>query len=130
MVEHESVTVDSTDLPTVHGNRQLLGQVIENLLSNAIKYKHPDRDVHISVSAQRHGSRWAVAVADNGLGIEARFHDRIFEMFRRLHPAGEYEGTGIGLALCRKIVERHGGEIWVESEPDEGSTFIFTIASE
>ncbi len=130
MVEHDSITVDATDLPIVHGNPQLLGQVLENLVSNAIKYKHPDRDVHISVSAQRHGSRWAVAVADNGLGIEARFHDRIFEMFRRLHPAGEYEGTGIGLALCRKIVERHGGEIWVESEPDEGSTFIFTIASE
>lgn len=130
MVEHDSITIDSTDLPTVHGNPQLLGQVLENLLSNAIKYKHPDRDVHISVSGHRRGSKWAIAVADNGLGIDARFHDRIFEMFRRLHPVGEYEGTGIGLALCRKIVERHGGEIWVESKPEEGSAFTFTIADD
>ncbi|MCP5026753.1 MAG: hypothetical protein GY929_10770 [Actinomycetia bacterium] len=128
--DSEPISVEVGDLPTVSGNPQLLGQLLENLLSNAIKYRHPDRDLTITVSGHRQGSEWVINVADNGLGIDPRFHERIFEMFRRLHPPGEHEGTGIGLALCKKIVEHHGGEIWVESEPGEGSRFIFTIAGE
>jgi light-regulated signal transduction histidine kinase (bacteriophytochrome) len=115
-------------LPDIMGDHSQLVQLMQNLICNAILYrgKEPPR-VHIS--ATPNGSEWLFAVRDNGIGIDARHQQRIFEIFQRLHDQQEYPGTGIGLAVCRRIVHRHGGKIWVESEPDKGSTFYFSIAN-
>ncbi len=115
------------DLPVVRADAAQLEQVFMNLIGNAIKYRHPDRPPAIRIAAWRVGPMVQFAVQDNGIGIESEYHDRIFEMFRRLHTHDEYEGTGIGLAVVRKIVERHGGKVWVESIPGDGSTFFFTL---
>jgi light-regulated signal transduction histidine kinase (bacteriophytochrome) len=103
-----------------------IGQVFQNLISNAIKFRgnEPPR---IHISARQEGTEWIFAVRDNGIGMEQAFFDRIFIMFQRLHTRAEYPGTGIGLAACKKIIERHGGVIWVESEPGKGSTFYFRL---
>jgi len=107
-----------------------LEQVFVKLIGNAIKYHRPEVPPAITVSAERQGDWWEFSVADNGIGIEADYFDLIFEMFRRLHTKDEYEGTWIGLAIVKKIVERHGGTIRVESAPGEGSTFFFTLPDE
>ena len=98
-----------------------------NLIGNAIKYRSPERPPEIGISAEREGRCWRFAVEDNGIGIEEQYFDRIFVIFQRLHTREEYEGTGIGLAVVRKIVDLHSGRIWVESVPGEGSTFVFTL---
>lgn len=113
-------------LPEVFGDATQLTQLFQNLIGNAIKYRNEHRP-EIRVSATPDGSKWTFAVQDNGIGIEPQYSERIFQMFQRLHTRKEYSGTGIGLAVCRKIVERHGGKIWVESQPGQGSTFLFTI---
>ncbi|MFC7142741.1 MEDS domain-containing protein [Halosimplex aquaticum] len=118
------ITVD--DLPRVEGDASQLRQVFQNLLNNAIQYSGDDPPC-VDVEATRRGREWVVSVEDDGIGIDPDDHDRVFTVFDRLHSRVEYEGTGIGLALCERIVERHGGEIWVESEPGEGSTFSFTL---
>jgi light-regulated signal transduction histidine kinase (bacteriophytochrome) len=118
--------VDVGSLPTVHADPNQLEQVFQNLLSNAIKYRG-EEPPRIDIWAERDAGEWVVHVADNGIGMDPGHTDRIFEVFHRLHTHEEYPGTGIGLALCRKIIGRHGGDIWVESEPGEGSTFHFTI---
>jgi PAS domain S-box-containing protein len=120
-----SVTVGQ--LPTVLADPAQLEQVFVNLVGNAIKYRQPDTAPEIAISARRTDGWWEFAVADNSIGIEAEYFDRIFEMFRRLHTHDKYEGTGIGLAVVKRIVERHGGRIWVESTPGVGSTFFFTL---
>ncbi len=114
-------------LPTVTADQAQLEQVFANLLGNAIKYRSPERPLEIRISANRVGGMWEFAVQDNGIGIEAAYFDRIFEMFQRLHTHDQYEGTGIGLAVVKRIVERHGGRVRVESTPGEGSTFLFTL---
>jgi PAS domain S-box-containing protein len=115
-------------LPALMADEAQLAQVLQNLIGNAIKYRRPEDSPRVHVSARRVSSRfWQFSVRDNGIGIETQYHDRIFGVFQRLHSQGEYPGTGIGLAICRKIVERHGGRIWVESEPGHGSTFHFTL---
>jgi signal transduction histidine kinase len=111
----------------VQGDELQLQQLFQNLLSNAIKYRNPDEPPRVYVQAIQQGSHWEFAVRDNGIGIAPRHHDRIFQIFQRLHTRQESSGTGIGLAICRKIVERHGGRIWVDSELGEGSTFRFTL---
>uniref|UniRef100_A0A8A2VI00 histidine kinase n=1 Tax=Haloterrigena alkaliphila TaxID=2816475 RepID=A0A8A2VI00_9EURY len=118
------ITVDR--LPRVIGDENQLRQVFQNLLSNAIKFsgEEPPR---IQVSAERNGEEWIVSVADQGIGIDPDDHEQIFEVFEGLHGGEDYAGTGIGLAVCNRIIERHDGEIWVESEPGEGSTFSFTL---
>ncbi|CUW41481.1 Putative signal transduction histidine kinase [Magnetospirillum sp. XM-1] len=114
-------------LPAVTGSGGELVRLFQNLIANAVKYRHPDRPPAVAVWAERDASGWVCTVADNGIGIAPEYFDRIFDIFQRLHARTEYEGTGIGLALCRKIVEHHGGRIWVESEPGQGSRFRFTL---
>jgi signal transduction histidine kinase len=114
------------DLPTVHGDRTLLHQLLQNLVGNALKFRR-DAPVRVEVSAERDGDLWRFRVADDGIGIDAEYLERIFLIFQRLHERGKYPGTGIGLAVCKKVVEHHGGRIWVESTPGQGSTFIFTL---
>ncbi|HIH04489.1 MAG TPA: PAS domain S-box protein, partial [Methanoregulaceae archaeon] len=115
------------DLPTVWGDRGQLVQVFENLISNAIKFRRPDVPPEVTVSAVRDRWMWHVMVADNGIGIEGEYYDRIFVIFQRLHTRDVYQGTGIGLAIVKKIVERHGGRVWVDSVPGEGSVFHVTL---
>ena len=114
------------DLPMVHANHSQLVQLFQNLLGNALKYRG-EAAPQIDVSATLIGRMWDFAVRDNGIGIEAQYFQRVFSIFQRLHTRDEYPGTGIGLALCKKIVERAGGVIWIESEVGTGSTFHFTL---
>jgi signal transduction histidine kinase len=103
-----------------------LTQLFQNLIHNAIKFRR-EPPPQIEIWAEPEGGMWRISIRDNGIGIEKRYHDRIFQMFQRLHERGKYEGNGIGLATARKIVERHGGTIGVASTPGEGSTFFFTL---
>ena len=127
-IQERHAVVRSGTLPTVKGDPTQLMQVFQNLIGNAIKFCK-DRPPRVDVAAEHtsHGE-WLFSVHDNGIGIEPQCFERIFRIFQRLHTRVEYPGTGIGLAICKKIVERHGGRIWVESSPGEGSTFRFTIA--
>ena len=118
--------VNHEPLPAVLGDRIQLTQLFQNLISNAVKFNAADSP-QVTVSASRSGSMWEFAVADNGIGIDPAHFDRIFQVFQRLHTRDTYEGTGIGLSVCRKIVERHGGAIWPESAKGQGTTFRFTL---
>jgi PAS domain S-box-containing protein len=126
-LEEAGVALTSAGLPTVRADVGLLGQLLQNLIENAIKYRGDDPpEVHIS--ARPDGDEWVFIVSDNGIGIAPEHHERVFAMFQRLHPdESRFPGTGIGLATCRKIVQQHGGRIWVESQAGEGSTFYFTL---
>ncbi|HUF63217.1 MAG TPA: ATP-binding protein [Verrucomicrobiales bacterium] len=126
-LEESGAGVHHDPLPKVKGDPTQLVQLFQNLIGNAVKFRR-DRRPEIHLSAEKADRRhWMISIRDNGIGIEERHRDRIFQIFQRLHGREEYPGTGIGLAVCRKIVERHGGRIWVESEPDRGSTFRFTL---
>ena len=115
-------------LPTVLADESQLVQLFQNLVGNAVKYQGSEVPrVHVS-AAQNGGDRWMFSVKDNGLGIDSKYFERIFGMFQRLHKRDEFSGTGIGLAICKKIAERHGGRISVESQPGQGSTFRFALA--
>ncbi len=125
-LEQSDAIVTHDPLPTVlaHGNQ--LVQLFQNLISNAVKYRGAHRpEIHVAVDVQEEG--WRFAVRDNGIGFDPQFADRIFVIFQRLHTKAEYPGTGMGLAICKKIVEQHGGRIWVESQPGLGSVFYFSI---
>ena len=125
-VEENHALVTHDPLPTVVADRTQLTQLFQNLLSNAVKFRG-DAAPTIHVRAEGKEDEWLFSVRDNGIGIEPRLSDHIFGVFEHLHTRAEYPGTGIGLAICRKIVERHGGRIWVESEPGNGATFYFTM---
>jgi len=125
-VKSSNALVSVEPLPTVLGDATQLTQLFQNLVGNAIKYRN-ERRPEIRVAAKPNGNEWTFSVQDNGIGIEPQYSERIFQMFQRLHTRGEYSGTGIGLAICKKIVENHGGKIWVESQPGHGTTFLFTI---
>ena len=127
-IEESGAVVTHDPLPTVLGDATRLGQVVQNLIGNALKFRGP-APPRIHVSAQWEGKQWRFSVRDNGIGIDPAQAGRLFQVFRRLHTRKEYPGTGIGLAICKKIVERHGGQIWVESEAGKGSTFFFTLSA-
>jgi len=114
-------------LPTVMADAGQLSRVFQNLIGNSLKFMPPDRDPHVEVTAERDGDDWRFTVKDNGIGIAPQHLDRIFKMFQRLHSQDEFSGTGIGLAVCQRVVERHGGRIWAESTEGEGSVFSFTL---
>jgi PAS domain S-box-containing protein len=126
-IKEVKATIHTDDLPVIHGNDTMLVQLVQNLLSNAIKFKHNERDLEIKITVERRRTEWLFAIRDNGIGIDPKYSDRIFIIFQRLHSRSKYSGTGIGLALCKKVVERHQGRIWVASEPEVGSTFFFTL---
>ncbi|SFG05193.1 PAS domain S-box-containing protein [Halopelagius inordinatus] len=125
-VEESDAVVERENLPRVLGDEGQLRQVFQNLLSNAINYSG-DEPPHIDVSAERAGDVWRLSVRDEGIGIDSEDQERIFRVFERLHTRDEHPGTGLGLTLCQRIVERHGGDIWVDSTPGEGTTFSFTL---
>jgi light-regulated signal transduction histidine kinase (bacteriophytochrome) len=126
-VTESSATVAHDPLPVILGDVSQLGQVFQNLIGNAIKYRSDRRQPHIHVCAREQPAEWLFSVSDNGIGIEPQYFETIFGIFQQLHSREKYGGTGVGLAICRRIVERHMGRIWVESEPEKGSTFCFTI---
>lgn len=125
-IEESGAAITHQVLPVVMADASQLAQVFQNLVGNAIKF-HGEAPPRVDISATRQGNAWVFAVRDNGIGIDPQFADRIFVIFQRLHGRGEYPGTGIGLSLCKKIVERHRGRIWVESKSGQGATFLFTI---
>ncbi len=128
-VQEQAAVIDVEQLPVVMGERSQLVQLFQNLLSNALKFRSQEPP-RIHITAQREGAMWRFAIRDNGLGIDRQYSERIFVMFQRLHRREEYPGSGVGLALCKKIVEWHRGRIWVESEPGKGSTFYFTLLAQ
>lgn len=126
-IRESNAVIEAKPLPLLHCYQDIK-QLFQNLIGNAIKYRKPGRPLKIIINAELQDDKWLFSVKDNGLGIEKAYHERIFILFEKLHSKEEYPGTGIGLALCKKIVELHDGKIWVESEPGEGSTFYFTIS--
>ena len=126
-IEESDATLSARPLPTVLADSGQLVQLFQNLIANAIKFRREDVPPVIRISAERAAGGWQFAVRDNGIGIDPQHWERIFVIFQRLHTRDKYSGTGIGLAVCRKIVERHGGRLWVESTPGEGSSFLFTL---
>ncbi|MBF0094510.1 MAG: PAS domain S-box protein [Alphaproteobacteria bacterium] len=126
-IEEAQAVLSRDPLPTVMADRQQMIRLFQNLIGNALKYRKPNATPSIRVGARFEGGTWVFFVRDNGIGIASQYFERIFMIFQRLHARDEYEGTGIGLAVCKKIVERHGGKIWLTSEPGEGTTFFFTL---
>jgi PAS domain S-box-containing protein len=120
-------SIEVGELPVVDGDPGQLSQLFQNLLSNALKFVAPDVPARVRVSARRMGDAWCFSVADNGIGIAPEHRQRVFLMFKRLHGRAQYPGTGIGLALCHKIVTRFGGRIWLADTTDEGCEFLFTV---
>jgi PAS domain S-box-containing protein len=127
-IEEVAAEITHGELPTIRGDESQLVQLFQNLIGNALKFRGAEPP-NIRVDAARKGDHWLFSVRDNGIGIDPEFRDRIFLIFQRLHTRQKYPGTGIGLAICKKIVDRHGGQIWVESQPGEGSVFYFTIST-
>jgi PAS domain S-box-containing protein len=126
-ITENNAEIQVGELPEVTGDRRQITQLFQNLISNALKFKHEERSPCIRISATRTDTAWQFAIEDNGIGIDPRYQERVFQIFQRLHPVGKYEGTGIGLAICKKVVERHDGKIRFESTPEVGTTFYFTL---
>ncbi|MFZ4523785.1 MAG: sensor histidine kinase, partial [Bacteroidales bacterium] len=129
-VNESKAKVSVQKLPTINGYETEMRLLFQNLITNAIKYQKKDIIPEINISAESRGKEWLFSIMDNGIGIEEKYNEKIFIIFQRLHNRSDFEGTGIGLAHCKKIVEMHGGKIWVESTPGAGSTFLFTISKE
>jgi signal transduction histidine kinase len=120
-------TITRGPLPVVNGDGTQLAQVFQNLVGNALKFRRPGLPVHVWIEAHLSEGQWVISVSDDGIGIEPAARERIFQLFQRLHHRDEYPGTGVGLAICKKIVTRHGGRIWVHSRPEGGSIFSFSL---
>jgi signal transduction histidine kinase len=129
-IAERGATVTNDPLPNVCGDRGQIAQLLQNLIANGLKFTAEGVSPRVHVSAEVHGGRWRIQVHDNGIGIAPDHAARVFEMFHRLHSADEYPGTGIGLAICKKIVERHGGEIAIASAPEGGSVVTFDLPAE
>ncbi|MBD2180929.1 response regulator [Planktothrix sp. FACHB-1375] len=130
-INSSGATITHSPLPKLMGDRTQLISLFQNLISNGIKFRRPQVIPEIKILAQlKNSSEWLFGVQDNGIGIEPQYFERIFEIFQRLHSYREYPGNGIGMTICKKIVERHGGSIWVESQVNKGTTFYFTIPSQ
>jgi light-regulated signal transduction histidine kinase (bacteriophytochrome) len=128
-IEEAGATITHDALPTVEADETQLIQLFQNLIGNALKFRG-DQLPHVHVAATPQDGRWTFSVRDNGIGIAPDQQERIFEIFQRAHDRSKYAGTGIGLAICKRIVERHGGRIWVESQPETGATFYFSLAAQ
>jgi light-regulated signal transduction histidine kinase (bacteriophytochrome) len=125
-IAESGATITHDSLPEVMVDASQFVQLFQNLIGNAIKFRS-EQPPQIHISAEHIEDAWRFSVRDNGIGIEPEYTERIFIIFQRLHRRADYPGTGIGLAICRKIVERHGGRLWIESEPGQGSIFYFTL---
>jgi light-regulated signal transduction histidine kinase (bacteriophytochrome) len=125
-ISDSKADISFEQLPVVRIPEVHLQQLFQNLITNGIKYRSAEAPC-IRITCQRQDSLWRFAFQDNGIGIPAEYHNKIFGIFKRLHGREQYQGTGIGLAICKRIVERYGGRIWVNSEPGRGSTFYFTL---
>jgi len=125
-IEESGATINLGTLPRVKGDNPQLIQVFQNLISNAIKFKS-DQNPVVSIECKEHGKYWLFEVRDNGIGFDLKYAERVFVIFQRLHSREVFPGSGIGLAVCKKIIERHGGRIWVETAPSQGAAFFFTI---
>ncbi len=128
-IDETGAVITRGELPMVNADASQMTQLLQNLIGNAIKFHGPKKP-EITVNAERKGGQWVISVADNGIGIEPQYFERIFLIFQRLHGRAQYKGTGIGLAVCKRIAERHGGSIWVESKPGQGSIFYFTLSGQ
>jgi light-regulated signal transduction histidine kinase (bacteriophytochrome) len=129
-IQEANVRISRDTLPAVRGIPSQLALLFQNLVGNAIKFRRENSTLQIHVGSKFRDDAWLLWVKDNGIGIESQYFERIFLIFQRLHTRSVYPGTGVGLALCKRIVERHGGRIWVESEPGKGATFFFTLLGE
>jgi PAS domain S-box-containing protein len=129
-VDEAGATVTADDLPRVLADRPQVGRLLQNLLSNALKFRRPGTAPRIQLAARRDGDRWEVTVRDNGIGIDPKDQERILQPFQRVHSNDAYPGTGLGLSISRRIVEMHGGHLWIESAPGEGTTIHFTLPAE
>ena len=125
-IKESKASITQFTLPKIFGNYVQITQVFQNLVANAIKYQGEDIP-SITISAEKKSDMWQFAVKDNGIGIEQWFSERIFIVFQKLHDHKKYPGSGIGLALCKRVIEKHGGKIWFESEVGKGTTFFFTL---
>jgi len=126
-IEETSATIDVSDLPVLRGFRSPLRQLFQNLVSNALKYQDKNVKPVIQIESEEMPDHWKFSIKDNGIGIEPEYYERIFNIFQRLHNKEEYSGTGIGLAIVKKIVDAMGGKIWIKANEQKGSIFIFTI---
>ena len=126
-IEGAAAAITHDPLPVVRGDRTQLVQLFQNLIGNAVKFRSPDRPAQVCVSVRQQPDEWLFSVQDNGVGFEQQYENKLFLIFQRLHSRGQYPGTGIGLAICKRIVERHGGRIWATGTPGQGAVFSFTI---
>jgi two-component system, sensor histidine kinase and response regulator len=126
-IAEAQATINYDSLPTITADETQLAELLQNLICNGIKFHRADIFPEVNILAKQKEDEWLFEIRDNGIGIDPEQFEYIFQMFQRLHSRQEYPGTGIGLATCKKIVEHHGGKIWVESQPDRGASFFFTI---
>lgn len=127
IIESKQAVIHIGNMPELEVSSNLMQQVFTNIIGNGIKYMEQGKSPEIHIESQEQSDHWLISIRDNGIGIRDEFLEDVFEIFRRLHSRSEFEGTGIGLAICKKVVERHGGKIWVESQEGQGSTFFFTL---
>ncbi len=129
LIAENTALVTNDDLPELIGDESQILRVFQNLIQNALKFKNKSKLPKIHISCTKKNDFYEFAVCDNGIGIDMQYHDRVFTIFQRLHTKEEYSGTGIGLSICKRIIERHGGKIWFQSKVNEGTTFYFTLSS-